>query len=85
MAFATITSKGQVTIPKAVRNSLHLKAGDKLEFIVNEDGRLLVRPVSKRIDDVFGKLHKKWKRPVSVEEMDEAVRRRMKECMETVA
>ncbi len=82
MAFATITSKGQVTIPKAVRNSLHLKAGDKLEFIVNQEGGLLVRPVSKRIDDVYGKLHRKGMRPVSVEEMDEAVGRRMKDRFE---
>ena len=82
MAFATITSKGQVTIPKAVRNSLNLKVGDKLEFILNEEGGLLVRPVSKRIDDVFGKLHRKGMRPVSVEEMDEAVRRRMKDRFE---
>ena len=82
MAFATITSKGQVTIPKAVRNILNLKVGDKLEFIVNEEGGLLVRPVSKRIDDVYGKLRRKGMRPVSVEEMDEAVGRRMKDHFE---
>nr|MBC8379657.1 AbrB/MazE/SpoVT family DNA-binding domain-containing protein [Planctomycetota bacterium] len=33
MALATLTSKGQVTIPKTVRNSLHLHAGDKVEFV----------------------------------------------------
>ena len=85
MAFATITSKGQVAIPKIVRNSLNLKVGDKLQFIVNEKGGLFVRPVSKRVDEVYGNLHRNGMRPVSVEEMDEAVRRRMKECQETVA
>jgi len=32
----TITSKGQVTISKAVRSRLHLKTGDKLEFVLHK-------------------------------------------------
>lgn len=41
---ATITSKGQVTIPKRIREQLQLEAGDQLEFVVTQDGELTVRP-----------------------------------------
>lgn len=41
---ATITSKGQVTIPAQVRRWLGLREGDQIEF-VTEDGRMVVRPV----------------------------------------
>jgi antitoxin PrlF len=45
---ATVTSKGQITVPLAVRKRLGLKEGDRLEFI-NEGGTMIVRPV--RSDD----------------------------------
>ncbi len=41
---ATITSKGQVTIPKRIRDSLGLQPGTEVEFIVAEDGTIHVRP-----------------------------------------
>jgi antitoxin PrlF len=41
---ATITSKGQVTIPKRIRDELGLTAGTEIEFIVEEDGTIRVRP-----------------------------------------
>ncbi|MBA3029432.1 MAG: AbrB/MazE/SpoVT family DNA-binding domain-containing protein [Desulfobacteraceae bacterium] len=78
MALATMTNKGQITIPKAVRDSLGLHTGDKIEFILKDDGEALVRPVTKKVDDVFGILHKKRK-AVSIEEMDQAIRQKMKE------
>jgi AbrB family looped-hinge helix DNA binding protein len=59
MALATLTNKGQITIPKTVRDSLGLQSGDKIEFILKNDGEALVRPVTKKVDDVFGILHKK--------------------------
>jgi AbrB family looped-hinge helix DNA binding protein len=40
---ATVTSKGQVTIPKRVRERLQIEAGDRLEFVVTEEGELTVR------------------------------------------
>ncbi len=77
MAVATLTRKGQVTIPKVVRDELRLQAGDKLEFLFNPNGDVLIRPVAKTIDDVFGRLHKPGRKPVSVEEMDSAIKKRM--------
>jgi len=77
MALATLTSKGQVTIPKAVRNSLHLHAGDKVEFVITETKDALLRPVTKKVDDVFGMLHKPGRKPVSIEKMDAGIRKKM--------
>ena len=79
MALATITTKGQVTIPKSVRDSLMLSTGDKIEFVVTNKREALIRPVSKKVDDVFGILHKPGRKTVSVEEMDEKIRQRMKD------
>jgi antitoxin PrlF len=78
MTIATVTSKGQVTIPKSIRDTLHLQTGDKLEFIVTQEGDTLLRPVTKKVDDIFGRLHKPERSPVSVEEMDSAIRRRVR-------
>ena len=53
MAIAKLTSKGQVTIPKVVRERLHLHTGDKMEFIVTQQGEALIRPVTKKVGDVL--------------------------------
>ena len=77
MALATITSKGQITIPKAVREKLMLGTGDKIEFICTKNREALIRPVSKTVDDLFGRLHKPERKTVSIEEMDAAIARRI--------
>ena len=41
---ATLTSKGQVTIPKRIREKLGLEAGTEVEFILDDDGSLRVQP-----------------------------------------
>ena len=78
MASATITSKGQLTIPKTVRDSLRLHTGDKVEFVITEKGEALMRPITKKVDDVFGRLHKKGRKPVSVDKMDYGIRQKMR-------
>ena len=77
MALATLTSKGQITIPKAVRNSLNLLAGDKIEFVITEDKEALLRIVAKKVDDVFGRLHKPGRKTVSIDKMDAGIRQKM--------
>ena len=79
MSIATLTTKGQVTIPKDIRESLKLHTGDKIEIIVLESGEAIIRPVSKKVDDIFCKLHKPHRKAVSVESMDTAIEERMKE------
>ncbi len=79
MALATLTTKGQVTIPKVIRDSLKLNTGDKIEIIVTDEGEAILRPVSKKVDDIFCKLHKPGAKPVSVETMADAIRNRMKD------
>ena len=41
---SSITSKGQITIPKAIRDQLHLAPGDKVKFFIQPDGRLVILP-----------------------------------------
>ena len=79
MALATITSKGQVTIPKAVRDSLRLHPGDKVEFVITESKEALLRPITKKVDDVFGRLHSTGRKPISIEKMDAGIRQKMQE------
>jgi AbrB family looped-hinge helix DNA binding protein len=71
MTIATVTSKGQVTIPKDVRDALHIKAGDRLQFTVRDDGTVLVRPRTVDIMGLVGML--KAKRHVTIEEMNETI------------
>lgn len=69
---ATITSKGQVTVPKRIRDSLHLKPGDKLNFLLDDDGALRVAPVKSPVTALKGMLPKP-SAPVTLEQMDEAI------------
>ncbi|HNB05522.1 MAG TPA: AbrB/MazE/SpoVT family DNA-binding domain-containing protein [Thauera aminoaromatica] len=69
---ATLTSKGQVTIPKAVRDALHLRSGDRLDFILEADGTVRVLPITGSVKRLKGMLPKP-PRPLTVEEMDEAI------------
>ncbi len=75
MSTTTITSKGQITLPKEVREHLHVHEGDRLEFMIDDQGKVEMRPISRSIQSLFGLLHQPGMRTVSVEEMNEAVGR----------
>jgi AbrB family looped-hinge helix DNA binding protein len=79
VALATLTTKGQVTIPKKIRESLKLHTGDKIEIIVTEKREAIIRPISKKVDDIFCKLHRPGRKAVTLEAMDDAIRNRMKD------
>ena len=81
MALATLTNKGQVTIPKSVRELLGIHSGDKLEFVVIENGKAYIKPVTKKVDDVFGRLYNPDRKPVSVDEMDKKIKQKMRETL----
>ena len=72
MTTASVTSKGQITIPAAVRTAMHVRAGDRVEFVEIEPGRYefiaATRPVT-ALKGMFGKPA----RPVSIEQMNAAI------------
>ena len=70
--FATITSKGQITVPKPVRDALQLHSGDRVEFVFGDDGCLFLLSASQPVGSLKGMLPKPV-RPVSLEEMDAAI------------
>ena len=51
---ATMTSKGQVTVPKPIRDKLRLRSGDKIEFTLVQDGSLLLAPVTAPVTRLKG-------------------------------
>jgi AbrB family looped-hinge helix DNA binding protein len=68
---STMTSKGQTTVPKQVRDALGLNEGTQLDWIV-KDGQAIVKPRTLRAVDLAGFLGKSPVGPVSIEEMDAA-------------
>jgi AbrB family looped-hinge helix DNA binding protein len=78
MVTATLTSKGQLTIPKSVRDSLHLRTGDRVTFIVNSETEAVLKPMTTSVQEVFGALHRPGEPAKSVEDMKAAVTARMK-------
>jgi antitoxin PrlF len=72
MATATMTSKGQLTIPKEIRDKLGLREGDKVELLLEGD-HVTLRLATRDVRALKGLIGKPA-RPVSLEEMDEAIR-----------
>ncbi|MGE0722759.1 MAG: AbrB/MazE/SpoVT family DNA-binding domain-containing protein [Alphaproteobacteria bacterium] len=72
-ATSTLTSKGQTTIPKPVRDALGVRPGDELLFTMADDGtvRLSARTVS--ADQLFGMLHRPGQRALSIAEINDAI------------
>ena len=72
MATATLTSKGQITIPIEVRKKLGLKTGDRIGFIENENGEFVLKPKTGSIMNLKGII--KWTgKPVTIQEMNETI------------
>lgn len=78
MATATLTSKGQLTLPKAIRDRLHVQTGDLVEFVVDSAGEIRVRAASLDVADLRGLLRKPGRKPVSLDDMDQAIRKARK-------
>jgi antitoxin PrlF len=76
MPSATLTSKGQITLPKAIRDLLRLSAGDRVDFIVRDDATVVLRPATGDVRELKGLLHRKGMKPLSIEAMNAIVRRR---------
>ena len=81
MPEAKVTSKGQVTIPKEVRQALHIDAGDQVQFFIREDGGVELRPKTVDLKDLYGIFAYKGE-TVSVEAMNEAIDKAVVESFE---
>jgi antitoxin PrlF len=79
MPTATLTTKGQVTIPKEVREHLGIDTGDRLSFVVQEDGSVMVKPLTRHVRELAGLLRRPGQRPVAINQMDVGIARRMHE------
>ena len=69
---STLTSKGQATIPKPVREHLGLKPGNRVKYFIHPDGSVVLLPV-KPVSELRGILKRQGRRSVSIDQMDEAV------------
>ena len=73
MATATMTSKGQVTIPQVVRRALHLEPGVRVDFTFNDDGSCSVRALTHPVSELFDFFGPYDGEPLSVEELNAAL------------
>jgi len=76
LATATMTSKGQVTIPKPFRAALGLDSGDRIEFVELEKGQFAIIAATRSVQELKGLFRGKRSKPVSIEEMNAAIARR---------
>ena len=72
MPTATLTSKGQITLPKQIREVMGVSAGDHISFRVQENGKIYVEPENVDLMSLRGIL-KTSVRGVTVEDMNEAI------------
>jgi len=69
---STLTTKGQATIPKAIRDHLGLKPGDRVKFFVHPDGSVVLLP-KLPVTALRGIVKSRRRRPVTIEEMNDAI------------
>lgn len=72
MSEATLTSKGQITIPKPVRDALGLEAGDRIEFVTTDQGFLVV-PAKRELRSLRGMFKGRRAKPATIDEMKAAI------------
>jgi len=75
MPVATLTRKYQATIPQQIRDHLHIHSGDRVEFRIEAQGQVSVRPLNTDVTELDGLLKPKVRKPVTVEAMNAAIAR----------
>ena len=70
---ATVTDKGQVTVPKEIRDKTGIAPGTRLDFEVQDDGTLRVRVLTRGADSLFGLVHRPGVKARSITEMDQGI------------
>ena len=76
MPVAKLTSKGQLVIPKEIREIMHLHPGDRIDFLVRDDGEVVIRPAVGDVRDLRGMLTRQGRKRVSVAAMNKVIRGR---------
>lgn len=66
---AIVTNKGQVTIPKVVREKLGIRPGDRIVFTVMPDGATILRAKTRSIEELAGVLYEPGREPVPIEKL----------------
>ena len=72
MTEATLTSKGQITIPKAVRDALGLTTGDRIEFVGTDKG-FVMAPVKRDLGALCGMFKGRRTKPATLDEITAAI------------
>lgn len=72
MSTATLTSKGQITIPAVVRDALGVEAGDRVEFVQVEPGHFELVAATQSVTALKG-LVRKPASPITIEAMNKAI------------
>lgn len=73
MVQARLTAKGQVTIPKAIRDYLHLDTGSEIDFVIDENGEVKMIPLNIPVETLSGILHREGMKAVSLADMEQAI------------
>ncbi len=76
MPSSTLTSKGQITVPKIIREALRLEAGDRVNFRLREDGVVEMLPETGNLSSLFGVLKPPTGKSVTIDGMERAIRQR---------
>jgi len=66
---STLTSKGQTTVPKAIRETLRLKPGDRITFTPMPDGTVLMRVKNKSVMSLAGSLRRRGRKALPIEQL----------------
>jgi len=79
VAAATVTSKGQITIPVRVRIALGIEPGDRVEFVELEKGQFAMIAATRSVRELKGLFYDRRRKPVTIEEMNATIARRASE------
>jgi AbrB family looped-hinge helix DNA binding protein len=76
MPTATVTSKGQVTLPQKIQEALRVRPGDRIDFVLGEDGEVRLRAGEVDVGELRGFLRRPGRPTVTLEAMEDAILRR---------
>ena len=73
MPSSTLTSKGQTTIPREIRERLRIRPGDRLDFVAHDDGTVTLHARNRHVSELAGLLYRPGRKPATIRDMHDAV------------